>query len=96
MTISSDSDVDFVVENLRGMLSEWIVFFFVFFFLGSGRRTNWDVEKSGADEHSVEPGGYLQWVERDWFSKFPKTASAEDAANVQLGAFLNGVMPNRE
>ena len=44
----------------------------------------------------VEPGGYLQWVERDWLSKFPKTSSAEDAANVQLGAFLNGVMPNRE
>lgn len=48
------------------------------------------------NQHCVEPDGYLQWVERDWLSKFPKTASAEDAANVQLGAFLNGVMPNRE
>lgn len=26
MTISSDSDINFVVENLKGVLSEWIDF----------------------------------------------------------------------
>ena len=37
----------------------------------------------------TEPGGYLQWVERDWLSKFPKTVNQTDSANAQLTAYMN-------
>ena len=37
----------------------------------------------------TEPGGYVQWVERDWLSKFPKTISSTDSANAQVTAYLS-------
>ncbi|KAL8784507.1 MAG: hypothetical protein Q9195_009017 [Heterodermia aff. obscurata] len=40
-------------------------------------------------EKMLKPGGHLQWVERDWLSKFPKTASETDNAHLQITAFLH-------
>ena len=37
----------------------------------------------------TERGGYLQWVDRDWLSKFPKTVNHADSANDQLTAYLS-------
>ena len=42
----------------------------------------------------AEPGGYLQWVERDWLSKFPRTATSSDDANTQLTAFMHKRLGN--
>ena len=37
----------------------------------------------------TEPRGYLQWVERGWLSKFPKTVNYADSANAQLTAYMS-------
>ncbi|KAK0506831.1 hypothetical protein JMJ35_010744 [Cladonia borealis] len=37
----------------------------------------------------LKPGGYLQWVERDWLSFFPKTVNHADSANAQLTAYMS-------
>ncbi|KAI4166893.1 MAG: hypothetical protein LQ343_007658 [Gyalolechia ehrenbergii] len=36
----------------------------------------------------AEPGGSLQWVERDWLSKFPDVASKSDDPHTQLTCYL--------
>ncbi|KAI4187442.1 MAG: hypothetical protein L6R41_002821 [Letrouitia leprolyta] len=36
----------------------------------------------------LKPGGHLQWVERDWLSKFPNSASETDDAQTQLTCYL--------
>ena len=40
-----------------------------------------------------EPGGYLQWVERDWLSKFPKSASSTDDPHTQMTSYLHKMWP---
>ncbi len=35
----------------------------------------------------LEPGGYLQWVERDWMSKFPEKAEKGDDAHTQITCY---------
>ena len=53
-------------------------------------RSSSRITKSGLTRlGGTEPGGYLQWVERDWLSKFPKTASETDNPHTQLTAYMN-------
>ncbi|KAL6722287.1 hypothetical protein ACLMJK_001394 [Lecanora helva] len=42
----------------------------------------------------LKPGGYIQWVERDWLSKFPTEASETDDVNTQLNGFLQRAFPS--
>lgn len=41
----------------------------------------------------LEPGGYLQWVERDWMSKFPEKAEKSDDPHTQITCYHRSFFP---
>ncbi|KAL9065489.1 MAG: hypothetical protein Q9161_008194 [Pseudevernia consocians] len=44
----------------------------------------------------LKPGGYLQWVERDWMSKFPEKADSSDDPHTQITCYHRSILPRNK